>query len=174
MKKHLISFIVGMILLLVGVICFYIETSNYDISQGLTSNFNMKQKELKYEINSNETFRITNNEIDKNINLYVDNTLSNEIKILIVYTDLLDIDSNYDTKVNKNKRVTKVDVESELVIDFDNINDFYKLGIATLKNKTIYNYSLLEYPEIRVYVNEKNKEKVEFVNKYGKAYNQAR
>jgi len=171
MKKHLIVFVAGLILILIGIICFNIETRNYNISTNLTSNFNMEQKVLEYEINKNETYRITNDGTNKNINLYIDNTLSNKVKIVVVYADLLKIDSDLDTNVYEDENVINVDIESELIIDFDDINDFYTLGMASLNNKTMYNYTLLKYPEIKVFVNEKYKNNIELVDKYGKAYN---
>ena len=108
------------------------------------------------------------------INLYIDNTLSNKVKVIVVYADLLKIDSELDTKLYKDKTVMNIDVESELIIDFDAINDFYTLGITSLNNKTMYNYTLLRYPEIKVFVNEKYRTNIEFVDKYGKAYNPIR
>jgi len=171
MKKHLIVFVAGLILILIGIICFNIETCNYNISTNLTSNYNMEQIVLEYEKNKNETYRITNDGTNKNINLYIDNTLSNKVKIVVVYADLLKIDSDLDTNVYEDENVINVDIESELIIDFDDINDFYTLGMASLNNKTMYNYTLLKYPEIKVFVNEKYKNNIELVDKYGKAYN---
>ncbi|MBQ7136369.1 MAG: hypothetical protein IJO43_00130 [Bacilli bacterium] len=174
MKKYLVPLTIGFLLILVGVAYFYTETVNYDISMDLASNFNMKQKILEYEISDSEIFKITNNEIDKNMNLYINNNLTNEVRIVVEYSDLLMINTDYDTRYRKNEKVINLDIESELILDFNSIDSLYKLGLETLRNKTIYNYSLLGYPKVRVYVNEKYKENVEFVNKYGKAYNQIR
>ena len=42
---------------------------NYGVSDSLTSNFNMEKELLKYEINSDDTFKISNYGTDKNMKL---------------------------------------------------------------------------------------------------------
>lgn len=175
MKKHLFALVVGLGLILLGSICFNIETANYKEYDGLTSNFNFEQKVLEYNINENEKYRITNGGTDANMTLYIDNSLSNEIRIEISHIDMLTVNSKNETKVNDGKKTINVDLESELILlDFSDATDFYTLGISSVKDKIAYNYSLLKNPEVKVYVNEIYKSNIEFVNNYGKAYNPIR
>ena len=165
MKKHLTALLVGIILLIVGTTCFFIETKEYKRVDALTSNFALKQKVLTYEINNDEKFLITNDKTNKNIELCFDNNLDNEIQVIVIHSSLLAIDSDYDTKRNG---LINIDIESDLILDFDELDELYKLGILTFKNKTIYNYSLLKYPKIKVCVNEKYKNNIEGISKNDK------
>lgn len=174
MKKYLMTLFMGFAFVLIGITCFYLETINYDVSSTLTSSFNMEQKILEYEIKDNQVFRITNFGTNKNMNLYIDNSLSNEVRIVINHSDMLDIESDYYTKNNNDKELVRIDLESELIMNWDHAKDLADLGIISLKNKTIYNYTLLKYPEIRVFVNENYRENIEFINNYGKVYNPIR
>lgn len=167
MKKHLTWFIVGLVLLLIGGICLNIELKNYQKSSYLTSNFVFEQKEFDYRIEPNKKYKITNNKSNNNINLYFDNSLQDNIKIVIVYANLLDINSKYE----EYKAGASINLESDLELDLTAIKEIKKLGIASLNNKTIYNYTLLKYPKINVYVNEKYKDNIVFADKYGKEYN---
>ena len=172
MKKYLLTLLIGFGLVILGGLTFRIETANYKKHNGLTTNFNFEYKVLEYTINTNETYRITNDGIDANMSLYIDNSLSNEIRIVINHIDMLTVDSKNVTKINDGKRIINIDLESELeLLDFKDATDFYKLGIASIKDKVAYNYSLLKNPEVRVYVHENYKSNIEFVDNYGKAYN---
>lgn len=174
MKKYLRTLFVGLVLFLIGIACFYIETINYDIGSSLTSNFTLEQKVIEYKINNNQTFKITNDGTNKNMNLFIDNTLDNEVRIVVEHVDIIDIKNEYNSKKYLNDEVISVDMESDLELDWNGILDLYDLGIASLQNKTIYNYSLLKYPEVKVFVNEKNRSNIEFVDEHGKEYNPIR
>ncbi len=169
MKNHLLMLFIGLAVFLIGIAWFYLETIDFDIDKNLTNNLEMEQEVLEYEIEDDETFRITNFNTNKNMNLYIDNSLSNEVRIVVVYPDIMRIKSGYYTIDEKN--LVRINIENELVMNFDTLNDLYDLGIISLKNKTLYNYSLLKYSEVRVFVNEDYKENIEFVGTNGKAYN---
>ena len=169
MKNPLLMLFIGPAVFLIGIAWFYLETIDFDIDKNLTNNLEMEQEVLEYEIEDDETFRITNFNTNKNMNLYIDNSLSNEVRIVVVYPDIMRIKSGYYTIDEKN--LVRINIENELVMNFDTLNDLYDLGIISLKNKTLYNYSLLKYSEVRVFVNEDYKENIEFVGTNGKAYN---
>ncbi len=172
MRNHLLMLFVGLAVFLIGIAWFYLETINFDIDKNLTNNFEMKQEVLEYEVTDDETFRITNFNTNKNMNLYIDNSLSNEVRIVVVYPDIMRVKSKYYTIDEKD--LVRINIENNLIMDFDTLNDLYDLGIISLKNKTLYNYSLLKYSEVRVFVNENYKENIEFVGTNGEAYNPIR
>lgn len=174
MKKYLITLFIGFAVFLIGIAYFYIETLNYSVDSNLTSNFNFEQEVIEYEINNNETVVITNDNTNKNMSLFIDNSLSNEIRIVVVHPDIIEINSKYNTKEYNNNQSITVNLNSDLIINLDNLSVLYDLGILSFKNKTLYNYTLLEYPEIRVYVNENYRSNVKFINNYGKTYNPIR
>lgn len=171
MKKYLTTLFIGGALFLIGIAILYIETINYDTSLSLTSNLNYEQEVLQYEINNDQTFRITNDGTNKNMKLYIDNSLSNEIRILVVHPDIIEIESDYNTKNNYNAEMIMIDLESKMLLDWNTVESLYDLGILSLKNRTIYNYTLLEYPEIRIFVNENYRNNIEFIDNNGKIYN---
>lgn len=170
MKKYLTTLFIGFALFLIGIAYFYIETINFDIDSSLPSNFNLKKEVLEYEIDSDQTYRITNLGTNKNMKLFIDNSLSNEVKIVVDHFDMVAIESKYYTIDYNNNELVRIDLESKPIMNWNDIANLYDLGIVSLKNKTIYNYTLLKYPEIKVFVNENYRNNIEFVDNYGKAY----
>lgn len=170
MKKYLMTLFLGFAIFLIGISWLYIETMNYGVSDSLTSNFNMEKELLKYEINSDDTFKISNYGTDKNMKLFIDNSLSNEIRIVISHSDMMNMKVDYYNDHN----VVNIDFKSHLNPNFNDIIDIYDLGIISLKNKTVYNYTLLKYPEVMVFVNENYRTNINFIDSNGKEYNPIR
>lgn len=167
MKKYLTTLFVGFAIFLIGFAWFYIETMDYEVSSSLTSNFDMNGEAFEYEITLEEKVRITNSGTDKNMKLYIDNHLSNEVRIVVVHPKMVNVKSN----VTKRSKGTNITVRSDIAMDFDSIKDLYDFGVIGIKNKTIYNYTLFQYPEVRVFVNENFRNNVEFVGSGGNVYN---
>lgn len=170
MKKHLIAIITGIGLVLLGAICFNIETKNYSKNDNITSNFNLKYKYFKHQIDADTKYRITNKDADINMSVFIDNSLGNEINIAVEYVDLLNIKNEYKSKKIDGKEIININLESELDLELSDLTNFYILGITSLNNKVKYNYSLFSYPRVVVYVNEAYRSNIEFVNSYGKTY----
>lgn len=168
MKKYLITLLVGIILFFTGITCFYLETRNYKEDKYLTANFSLEKTALEYDIYENQIFKITNDKTNKNMNIYIDNSLNNKIQIVVVHSDMLEIKNNY----SKEKDLVNIDLDSNLIIkEWNDVVDIYSLAVTSFTNKTIYNYTLLKYPEIRIYVNENNLDNIRFVKENGKIYN---
>lgn len=167
MKKYLGTLFLGFALFLIGFAWFYIETMDYEVSSSLTSNFDMNGEAFEYEISSLEKVRITNSGTDKNMKLYIDNHLSNEVRIVVVHPEMVNVKSNVTRKTKR----TNITVKSDVVMDFNGIKNLYDFSVIGLKNKTIYNYTLFQYPEVRVFVNENYRGNVEFVGSGGNVYN---
>lgn len=170
MKKYLMTLFLGFAIFLIGISWFYIETMNYGVSDSLTSNFNMEKELLKYEINYDDTFKITNYGTDKNMKLFIDNSLSNEVRIVISHSDMMNMKVDY----YNDHDVVNIDFKRNLNPNFNDIIDIYDLGIISLKNKTVYNYTLLKYPEVLVFVNENYKTNIKFIDSNGNEYNPIR
>jgi len=174
MKNNFRFILIGFIIFAIGFICFCFEIKDFNKSYNLTSNFIIKQEIIKYPIGSNETYRISNDKTNNNVNLYIDNNLSDEVRIVVSYPDISKIEYDYSKTNSGENNLIRIDFESTTLLDFDSISDIFELGVATFKKEIMYNYTLLKYPEIRVYVNEKYKENIEFVGSYGKVYNPIR
>lgn len=173
MKSNLKFILIGFVIFVIGIICFTFELKNFNQSRGLTSNFEIKQEVIKYPITNDQNFRITNENTNNNINLYIDNNLSNEVKIIVNYPNISKLKYDYSV-INDDINLVSINFESTTLLDFDSIKDIYELGLISFRDKVVYNYSLLEQPEIKVFVNEKYRKNIEFVGNYGKVYNPIR
>lgn len=172
MKKALTPGIIGFIIFIVGIICFSLEIKTFD-SNPFVSSFKMKQEILEYKIDEEDIYRITNSEIDTNVNLYIDNNLSNKMKIIVSHPVITKINYKY-LNVDKEKDFISIDFDSSLELKIENLKTLLGMGINSIKEQVKYDYNLLEYPNIKVFVNEKYKDNIEFVGRYGKVYNQIR
>lgn len=172
MKKVLTPIIIGFIIFIVGIICFSLEIKAFN-SNEFVSSFKMEQEVLEYKINEEDVYRITNSGIDTNVNLYIDNNLSNKVRIVVSHPVMTKIDYQY-LNINEEEEYISIDFDSSLELNFENLKTLLSMGINSIKEQVKYDYNLLEYPNIKVFVNEKYKDNIEFVGKYGKVYNQIR
>lgn len=172
MKKYLFKLFAGFIVFLLGATWFYIETIDYSVSSNLSNHISMKVEKLEYEISNDKTFVITNRNSNKNIQLLIDNSITdNKVKVEIDHANILNVASNYYVINDDGKEFNKLDFESALSISKDTVLSLYDLGIDSLRDKTVYNYNLLRYPNIKVYVHENYRENIKFVNTNGEVYN---
>lgn len=172
MKKVLTPVIIGFIIFIIGIICFSFEVKAFN-SNPFASSFKMEQEVLEYKIDEEDVYRITNSGIDTNVNLYIDNNLSNKIRIVVSHPVMTKIDYRY-LDIDEEEEFISIDFDSSLELDFEHLKTLLSMGINGIKDQIKYDYSLLEYPTIKVFVNEKYKDNIEFVGKYGKVYNQIR
>lgn len=171
MKNNLKFILVGFVVFITGIICFNFELKDFDKGLGLISNFNIKREIMSYPINKTKTFRITNDNGNKNIRLYIDNNLSDEIRIIINYLDISELSYEYTVIDNEDNNFASINFNIETMLDFNSVNDIYELGLVTFRDKIIYDYSLFEHPEVKVFINEKYIKNIEFVGSYGQVYN---
>lgn len=172
MRKILTPVIIGLIIFIVGIICFSLELKTFKPNE-FVSSFRMEQEVIEYKVNEDDIYRITNSGIDTNVNLYIDNSLANKIRIVVSHPVLTKIDYEYST-INDEEEFISIDFDSSLELKFENIKTLFVMGINSIKEQIKYDYSLLEYPTIKVFVNEKYNDNIEFVGRYGKVYNQVR
>lgn len=171
MNNKIKFILVGLTIFIIGAVCFAFELKRFEIRNDLTSNFELKQKTMNYSITNNEIFRITNTNGNYNVNLYVDNNLSDEVKIVVSYLDVSELKYDYHDVNDGDINLISINFASSLLLDFNNIKDIYRLGIISFKENVIYDYSLLDKPKVKVFVNEKYKKNIQFVGNYGKVYN---
>jgi len=172
MKKILMPLLVGLGIFILGIIAFSFETKGYSSVNELDSSFIMREEIIEYKINEEDVYKITNSGNDTNIDLYIDNNVSNKIRIVVTHPVMTNIDYEYSTSDDND--FIEINFESSLEINFDNLKSLFAVGMESLKAKLKPNYDLLEYPIIKVYVNEKYKDSIKFVGKYGKVYSKIR
>ena len=175
MKKEFLFILIGVVIFIIGFITFGLETSNFSESTRLSSDIIMKQEILSYNINEDKFFRITNSNSNTNVNLYIDNNLSDEIRIVVNYPEFNSVEYDYDVISNEKVKLVQIDFESSTTLSkIDDLINIFQVGVNGFKNKVKYNYSLIENPEVKVYVHEDYKENIQFVGKYGQVYNPIR
>lgn len=174
MNNNFKFIIIGFIVFLLGIIVYNVEIKDFEKREGLTSNFNMESLVLNYDINKNKVYRFTNDGTNKNLKLYINNNLTDEIKVIVSYVDYSRVQYDFDTLSLNDKQVSVIDFETDKDLYFHDLKNLVGLGFVSFREKVIYNYSLLEYPEIQIFVNEKYRENIEFVGQYGEVYNPIR
>lgn len=174
MTKYLFKVFTGMIIFIFGIGICYHEIVKFDKSDELTSNVSYITKTFDYTVNDNEIIRITNDNTNNNMTLFIDNDLNNSVKIVIEYPSINEVEININERKIQDNKIVMVDLESELLDEANTFSNLYDFVVQCIEHKTIYNYRMFKYPKIKVYVNENYRERVEFVDSYGKSYNPIR
>lgn len=173
MKKILTPVLMGILIFIIGVIYFSIEMRTFSKNGEFSSSFPMEEIVLEYNINEEDVYKITSSGIDNNVNLYIDNSLANKIKIVVLHPVITNIDYDYVASDEEDNYI-ELDFDSSLNMNYDNLKMLFNVFVDGVKNKIQHDYDLIEYPIVRVYVHENYKDNVKFVGRYGKVYNQIR
>lgn len=151
------SFILAVIVLVIGVAFFGYETSGYEYKNGLPLGFDTIQKSETFDVSKVNKIIVKSDSKLDNLKVYIDNDLVDEIKIEVEYYDTAEVSYIYTFNNSNNLYLT---ITSKLHFGFDDLYDVAKLASATFSNSTIYNYNLFKYPNIKVYANEKVVKKI--------------
>ena len=137
--------------LLVSLLLFWYETKEFKYSTELPKDYKMTEKEIYFTINDDEMVCITNNYTNKNILIKTDSTLENEIKVVYSYIDSLDV---YYTRTfnSKDKTRSYVNFEGDIRVNKNLVENSFDLLYGIMKDDTFYNYGLLKYTKVIVYV----------------------
>ena len=148
-KNH---FLFAFILLVLGVIFFWYETSSYEYINGLPSDMNLIYKEQSFKLNEGQKISIKNNSKLNNLKVIYDDSLEDELVVELEYFETAKVKYYYTFNEYDD---LDLGFSSELNFHPGNVIDVYKLVYTTFNRKTIYNYNLFKYPNIYVYVNSK-------------------
>ena len=154
-KEHLY---VGLLALIFAVICFGYETNTYKINPGLPSNLETVHQSFDLTLPSINSLNVSSNAKFNNIEVKVDNSLDDVVRFDIESYETAYV--SYVTHFNSDTRDMDIKFDGETNFKMENINDVFKLGEETIKNKTMYNYNMFKYPKITVYVSMSNYEKI--------------
>lgn len=153
-------FYIIFVILFISIILFGYETSSYEYNETLPNDFELEDKEIFFNIADINNVKIKSGSKYENINIYVDDTLENEIRIELSYFPTAKI--SYTSLFNETDNLL-LKFDSKMNFKVENVEDVLKLGIATLENKTIYNYNLFKYPSIKVFTSKKDLSKISLV-----------
>ena len=151
------SYLLAVIVLIIGVAFFAYETSGYEYKNGLPLGFEtIKQSEV-FDVSKVSEIKISADTKLDSMRVYIDNSLVDEIKVELEYYNTTEV--SY-IKTFSDDDTLYLMFTSKLHFRFEDIYDVAKLASATFNNSTIYNYNLFKYPNIKVYANEKTIKKI--------------
>ena len=162
-KKH---FMAVFIAIFISLIIFGYETSYYEYDESLPINFALENKELYFDISDKEKVMIKSFAKSENLSIYQDNTLQGKIRIELSYFPTAKV--SYTSFLNENDTLI-LGFDSKMNFTLYHLEDVLKLGIESLRKKTIYNYNLFKYPSIKIYASTNDLAKIKLL-KYGKPF----
>jgi hypothetical protein len=148
-KNH---FLFAFILLIIGVVFLWYETSSYEYYNGLPVDMNLVYKEQTFNLTEGQNIIIKNNSKLNNLNVIYDETLKDEMVVELEYFETADVKYYYTFNEYDDLDLT---FTSNVKFHPAHVEDVLKLIYTTFNRKTIYNYNLFKYPNIYVYINPK-------------------
>lgn len=165
LKKYMYITIISGIIVATSSITILFETSKYEINRNLTSDFNTSTLKYEYKINNKKDY-VINHHGDKNLELVIDDDLGSYLEIRVNHTTT----NVVNTKINEEDDKVSIIYYEDLDIKTKDLEKIFNLGIRCIKDKTIYNYTLLKYATIEVRVSSDYAENIKFINDKGKEY----
>jgi hypothetical protein len=144
-KEHLY---VGLLALIFALVCFGYETNSYKVNSSLPENMETVTQSFNITLPNIEKVYISSNAKFNNMELKVDESLNNEVRIEVEYYETARV--SYVSYFNTNNNL-ELRFDGETQFELKNLEDVFKLGVETIRNKTMYNYNMFKYPKIRVY-----------------------
>lgn len=166
LKKYLYIIIFSGLLVATSSVTIMLETANYKTNQDLTTDFTTSKIKYEYKINSNKDYVINNIGKDTNLELTIDDDLGSYLEIIITHTTTSEVSAKLKEENNK----VRISYDEELDLDFQDFEKIFNLGLTCIKEKTIYNYTLLKYAKIEVRVSSDYAKNIKFVDSKGVEY----
>lgn len=155
----------ALVFTLIATIWFQIDVfydnSPYNISKSLPQPFEVENKRVKFDITNKDAIYLKSNAKFNNIEIITDNNLKDEIVLDFEYYKTAKV--SYTNHFNENDELI-ISFDSDIDFKNDDFIDLLILGIESIEKKTIYNYNMLRYPRIKVYVNSENKNSINTMN----------
>ena len=120
----------------------------------------------EYKMDTKKEYVIYNNGYDKNLEFVIDEDLGSYIEVVITHSTTNEVKTSIKTEDDK----VIISYDKYLNITPSDFENIINLGVSCIKDKTIYNYTLLKYAKIQVRVSEKYKDNIKFVDSKGKEY----
>lgn len=165
-KRCLTTIIISSIVVVLGSVGLLVETKDYKINKSLTTDFKTSQIKYEYKINNKKDYVIYHDGRDANLELVIDDDLGSYLEIVITHTNTNIVNATLKEENNK----VKIMYDEDLNIRMSDVENIYNLALTCMKEKTIYNYTLLKYATIEVRVSSDYADNIKFVNEKGKEY----
>lgn len=165
LKRYLYITITSAIIVTLSCISFLFETAQYKVNKNLTSDFNSSTLKYEYKINDKKDY-VINHHGNKNMNLVIDDDLGSYLQIVVTHVTT----NVVNTKTNEDDEKVNIVYYEDLDLKMKDFEKIFNLGLNCIKDKTIYNYTLLKYATIEVRVSSKYAENIKFIDTKGKVY----
>ncbi len=165
-QKYLILMGVSAVLIAGSFIGIILETRSYTKNDFLTTDFNKSTIRHEYLLQTDKNYIISNNDENTNLKLTIDDDLDNSMEIIVSHYTTNEVS----TKIRDDGQSVKIAYDEELNLHFKDLEKLFNLGIASIKEKNLYNYTLLKYAQIEVRVSEEYADQIKFVNRAGRTY----
>lgn len=165
-KKFFYPIIISGVLVSFSSIGLLVETSKYEVNQNLTTDFTISKMKYEYKINSNKEYIIDNNGTDYNMELIIDDDLGSYLEVVVSHTTTNEVKTSLRNENNK----AKISYDEDLNIQFTDLEKIYNFALTCVKEKTIYNYTLLKYAKIEVRVSSNYAKNIKFIDSKGNEY----
>lgn len=149
-KVYKNSYLLGILLVLFGSMLVFYELREFKYVNNLPVAFETTKKVSSFDISGKNKIIIKNNSKLNNIKIYKNNNLKDEIKVYVEYFDTAKVEYVYEYN-NDNNLVLRF--ESRTHFKPKNIVDILGIIEKGLIDKTIYNFNLFKYPNIKIYAN---------------------
>ena len=158
-KEHLY---VTLLALIFTIICFGYETNTYKVSNSLPDKMDTITQSFNLTLPNINDVYISSNAKFNNVDLKVDNSLNNAIRVEVEY-----FKTAKPSYVNYFNDKNNIELRFDGDIDFgvENIKDVFTLGMETVKNKTMYNYNMFKYPKVKIYVSREDYDRIHIEKK---------
>jgi hypothetical protein len=155
MKKHFITLIIAFCFVIAGIITMAFETLEFSISD-IFVDTNLNKRTVTYNLTKLKDKVEIIAPLNNNISIAYDNDIpAGNYKIVVTYyKDLLSIDKS--NLIDDNNEIVYISVDDHS--NFETFKQLIDITIEGLKNKVLYNYAMALTPEVKVYINEADKD----------------
>ncbi len=161
MAKHFISFLIGSLILIVGVVITITDLYQFEFVNTLPET-NMVSREITIEQSiDNKEFRI--NRKWELINIIEDDNIEEDTIIIKIkyYDEYISLTSTVEEGIDYKKLNITYNYKENHTYP---VRNTIATGLKNIKDRKIYNYSLLFRPHISIYINSNDKNNVKIIN----------
>lgn len=161
MKKHFVTMTISFICIILGIIITVYEGMNFTIMDDFTDS-GIHTKTISYDVKVEPGIIEIHSTFTKEPTIAFDNDLSaNDVKIDITYYDrFMNIsNSNYSSSDNNAIFINAYSKDS-----YETIKKYVLLTFDGLKKDILYNYEQALRPDIKITINEINKDDIKIID----------
>lgn len=150
-------YVLGLLLVLFGAMFLFYELKDFKYSSSLPEAFETKVKFTKFDISKKDKVIINNTSKLNNIKIQTNDSLGDEIHVYVEYYKTAKV--NYIYQYNDNDDLL-IKFDSDTTFGIRDIPDALGMVEKGLIDKTIYNFNLFKYPNIKIFVNTHNADRI--------------